>query len=310
MDLLYAMQNLREMINPSITAFFMVVSDAMIYVIPAAVLITYWCIDKEYGKKLCTEILYGYWINGIAKLSACIYRPWIRDPRLHVFPEAEATATGYSFPSAHTTVTAIGFFNLAERTAKKALKAVCIIIVILVMISRMWLGCHSLADVTVGLIIGILMMLAVRLFDKNLGGNPKKEFYLFAGSLVLAILSVIFIETKQYPMDYDAAGKLIVDPDAMKPDTYSGIAMIMAWPLGLIIEKKHVGFTTEGSLKTRIIRFIVGALLFVVLFKGIKLILGGCDPRLINFVRFFVSVMFAACLYPWLVMKWRKRKNA
>ena len=28
MDLLYAMQNLREMINPSITAFFMVVSDA------------------------------------------------------------------------------------------------------------------------------------------------------------------------------------------------------------------------------------------------------------------------------------------
>ena len=125
-----------------------------------------------------------------------------------------------------------------------------------------------------------------------------------------SIISVIFIETKQYPMDYDAAGKLIVDPDAMKPDTYSGIAMIMAWPLGLIVEKKHVGFTTEGSLKTRIIRFIVGALLFVVLFKGIKLILGGFDPRLINFVRFFVSVMFAACLYPWLVMKWRKRKNA
>lgn len=309
MDLLYTLQSLREQISPSVTSFFMTVSDAMLVVIPALAMLIYWCIDKEYGKKLCTEMLYGFWMNGIAKLTACVYRPWILDSRLHVFPAAESTATGYSFPSAHTTVTAVGFLNLAERTRKKYLRVICIAVIILVMLSRMWLGCHSLADVLAGLIIGILMMLAVRFFDTKLGDDPRREMYILIGSVVLAVVSIIYIESKQYPMDYDAAGSLIVDPDAMKPDTYMGIAMILAWPLGIVLDKKYINFTTEGSAKSKVIRFLIGAILFFVIFKGIKVMLNGCDRRLVSFMRIFVSVMFAACIYPWAFMKWRNRKN-
>ena len=41
-------------------------------------------------------------VNGLLKVAACVYRPWIRDPRVVPNEKALAEATGYSFPSGHS----------------------------------------------------------------------------------------------------------------------------------------------------------------------------------------------------------------
>ena len=308
MDLLFAFQNMRESVSPVLTEFFMLVSNAVIYVIPVAIMAIYWCGDKEYGKQLITELTYGFWFNGIAKLTACIYRPWVLDHRLHVFQDAADTATGYSFPSAHTTVAAIGLTNLAAHTRKKAWRAVSIFLIILVMFSRMWLGCHSFADVAAGLLIGIGSMFAVRFIDKKLANNDRRNLIKLAIAIALSAVSVIYIETKQYPVDLDSAGRIIVDANDMKPDTYMGIAMILGWTVGNMIEERFIGFTVDGSTGAKVIRTIVGAVLFLSVYLGLKALPASWDVRLVKFLRMFVSFISATVLYPWIFMKWRNRK--
>lgn len=309
MDLLFLLQNIRESVSPVLTSVFMFISDAVTYGVPVAALVIYWCGNKNTGKKLFTELVYGFWFNGIMKLTACIYRPWVRDSRLHVAPQAESTATGYSFPSAHTSIAAIGFSNLATHAKKNIWRVVSIFMMILVMLSRMWLGCHSLADVLAGLIIGIATMLAVRIADNKLDGRSNKSLIMFVIAAVLSVISIIYIEAKPYPMDHDAAGKLIVDAADMKPDTYMGIAMILGWSLGNLIEDRWIHFSTEGTTGQKIIRTIIGAALFFGTFKLLKVVLGTLNPCFVKFLRIFISALVAVDLYPWLFTKWRNRKK-
>lgn len=309
MDMLFALQNIRESVSPVLTSVFMFFSDMIAYVVPVAALVIYWCADKNMGKKLFTELVYGFWFNGIVKLTACIYRPWVRDSRLHVAPQAESTATGYSFPSAHSSIAAIGFCNLAARVKKNIWRVVSIFMIVIVMFSRMWLGCHSLADVLAGPVIGIAAMLAVRYVDNKLDGRSNKNLIMFLIAAVLSVISIIYIEAKPYPMDHDAAGQLIVDASDMKPDTYMGIAMILGWTLGNLIEDRWIKFSTEGTTGQKIARTIIGTVLFYASFKLMKVLLGAFDPCIEKFFRIFVSALVAVVLYPWLFTKWRNRKK-
>ncbi len=287
----------------------MLISDMTIYIIPVAMLAIYWCVDKELGKKIASEITYSFWLNGIIKLTACIYRPWVQDPRLHVFEDAAGTATGYSFPSAHTTVTAIGSGNLAVHTRKVIWKVISIFLVLLVMFSRLWLGCHSQADVIAGLLIGIVSMFVFMWIDRKLDGCRDKSLMMLIIAIVVSVLSVLYIETKQYPMDYDALGNLIVDPDDMKQDTYLGIGMILGWAFGNLIEDKLIRFTTEGTVVQKVIRTILGSAVFLGVFSLRKIIFGGCSPSLQKIFGMFIACLAAIAIYPWAFMKWRNRKK-
>ncbi len=64
--------------------------------------LVYWCVNKDFG----TYMLMGWsgnrLVNGMLKVTACVYRPWIRDPRIIPYGTSITTATGYSFPSGHT----------------------------------------------------------------------------------------------------------------------------------------------------------------------------------------------------------------
>ena len=310
MDLLYTLQVMRESVSPLLTRFFMLVSNLTIVLVPVAMMVLYWCIDKDFGKRLAMELSYSFWFNGIAKLTACIYRPWILDSRLHVFEDAAGTATGYSFPSAHTMVASVGFNNLAVYSKKKIWKIVCVCTVILIMFSRMWLGCHSFIDVLAGLVIGIIVMLAAKFLDGKLNGNRNKSLIMLVIAIVLSIVTIMYIENKAYPMDYDAAGRLIVNPDEMKPDSYMGIGLLFGWSLGNLIEERCIKFTTDGTVWQKILRTIIGAAFFLGTFLLIKFLFRDFNGSLRSFLRMFMSCIVATVVYPWLFMKWRNRKNA
>ena len=65
--------------------------------------IIYWCVSKEYGRYFLMGWTGCRVVNGLLKVTACAYRPWIRDERIIPHTEAMETATGYSFPSGHST---------------------------------------------------------------------------------------------------------------------------------------------------------------------------------------------------------------
>ena len=64
--------------------------------------IIYWSVSKEFGTYLLMGWSGNRIANGALKVTACAYRPWVRDARIVPYGNSITTATGYSFPSGHT----------------------------------------------------------------------------------------------------------------------------------------------------------------------------------------------------------------
>ena len=71
----------------------------------------YWSYDKKLGEYLLVSLSFSRLANSFAKLTACVYRPWVADSNVHPYEKALETATGYSFPSGHITSGTILFIG-------------------------------------------------------------------------------------------------------------------------------------------------------------------------------------------------------
>ena len=124
-------------------------------------LFIFWCVDKRKGYYLLTVGLTGTVISQWLKVACAVPRPWVQDPNFTIVESARAAATGYSFPSGHTQ-SAVGYLGGITRfTDRWWLRVVCIVLALLVAVSRMYLGVHTPADVGVGLLIALVLVLAV-----------------------------------------------------------------------------------------------------------------------------------------------------
>ena len=104
---------------------------------PVLLAIVYWCISKEYGAYLMIGWGGNRLINGALKVTACAYRPWIRDERIIPYQGVKETATGYSFPSGHSMNAATVFGGgVVRKDVPRFLRVVLAAIVLLVAFSR------------------------------------------------------------------------------------------------------------------------------------------------------------------------------
>ena len=112
--------------------------------------IVYWSVSKEMGTYLMMGWGGNRLVNGALKVTVCAYRPWIRDARIVPYGDSMTTATGYSFPSGHTTNASTVFGGGAvRRDFPRALRVILFIIVALVGFSRLFLGVHAPQDVPI-----------------------------------------------------------------------------------------------------------------------------------------------------------------
>ena len=268
----------------------------------------YWCFDKKLGEYLLVSQAGADLVNGLMKVIACVYRPWVLDSRIHPVKEAIPGATGYSFPSGHvTTATTLFGGTVLRGKLTKPLSIVLVLCFVLVGFSRCYLGVHSILDVIFGIIFTLIVLLIVsRLFDK-LEENPNLDIIISIVGILISILIVMFTITKSYPLDYDTAGKLIVDPAILTLDTFanagSAVGTFLSWP----IERRFIKFSTEGSLETKVTRFICG-------FIGLELIITVIFPLIGNtsigyFLKYLVMSVFIILIYPSIIKFFQNRRK-
>ena len=111
---------------------------------------------------------------------------------------------------------------------------------------------------------------------------------------------------KSYPLDYDAAGKLIVDPVILTIDTfkYAGFAVgiFFSWP----IERRFIKFTTDGTLETKVLRFICGFIGLQFIINVILPLIG--ETHLGGFLQYFIIMVFVIIIYP-IIFKFFESRN-
>ncbi len=305
---LLLLQELRNATGGVFDEFFNALSKIAVDVMPMLPFFVYWCVNKKWGYRFLAWYNSGELLNGVIKLTACAYRPWIRSDLIEPAGDSKVAATGYSFPSGHTTNATIHYGGSAvwQWNKRRWVSIICIVLLVLTGFSRNFLGVHTPQDVLVGFgATAILMFIIAKVQDK-LEGNEKAKDILTVCGILLVIVVLIYIQVKPYPMDY-VDGVLLVDPVKMMKDTFKSAGMFLGFVIGSYIERHYINYQIpEDSKNLPMLGFIgVAIVLSWKEFMGAAVFCGMFGDNWGSFVARFCMSVFAVAIYPILINKWK-----
>ena len=279
----------------------------------AMVALIYWVFDKKAGKKILCGYAFSILLNGFLKLVCCVYRPWIRDSRIKPWGDAKVAATGYSFPSGHSTwaTSLYGGIGLWQRKHYKWLCGVMFFLIAITLFSRNYLGVHTPQDVVVGCLGSFLMMFIACFIEKWTDENPdKRDMIVMIAGLILCIILTLFYNFKSYPMDYLADGTLLVDPKKMMADSFEGIGLISSYVVCRYFARRHFDYESVMDKKDRFIVGVVALIPFYIfneyLFEWLSSVI---SRSVCKYIHNSVLVVYIMIIVPWVMTKVKVPEN-
>lgn len=299
MDLLYLLEKIR---TPGLNELMLLITrlgEETAFLVVA--LIVFWCVDKRRGYFIMAVGFMGTMINQVLKLVCAVPRPWVLDPEFTILEQAREAASGYSFPSGHTS-TAVGTFGAFAATEKRRWVAVAaIVLAALVGFSRMYVGVHTPYDVLAGALCALVLVFACR--NVVMQEKTKGMYVLLGIMLVMGIGYLLYVEFFPFPGDIDEANLLSATKNA-----YTMIGCLAGVVVVYFGEKKWVKFETEGKCWVQLIKIVLGLALVLAVKSGLKaplnLLCGG--ELLGRAVRYFLIVLTAGFLWPMTFSFWNK----
>lgn len=286
MDLLWWFHDIR---TEFLDSFFSYITYFGHIVLPMVVVcIIYWCYDKKTAYKFGISYFAGSILLQYLKITFRIPRPWQIDSKFIPVFTAMDDATGYSFPSGHSQVAGALYTMIFMKTKKKWFKAILVFLIIIVPISRMYLGVHTLLDVSVGLLIGAsLSVLFYYIYDK-ISATMCQDIIISIITFIVSIGLIIYALYLIKNVDKSFA----VYNDCFKM-AGGGVAFSIAYP----IEKNYIKFNTETTIIKQIIKTALGVGIMLAMRFGLKMILGS-SPKY-DLIRYFLIVIFMLIIYPY-----------
>ena len=309
MDINYLLwlQEIRAATGGLFDAFFVGLSDFVVGAWAYLMIgLIYWCVNKKKGAEIMFALSSGSMMMQFMKNTFCVYRPWIRDPRIVPVGDSISTATGYSFPSGHTYI-ATSFFGsvILWLRKNKLIGAISTVFLLLVKFSRNYLGVHTPQDVITSFLLGLVFIWLSKKISIWIDDGKNRDIFVAAIGILVCALFLIYCEFKPYPLDYTATGKLLVDPYKMITDCYLAVGCVSGFLVGWFVERRFVKFEDTNNRKTQILRFIIGGLTTLAVLKGvtvpIEIALGEHWGIL---VRYFLTIMWmisgVPCLFKYI----------
>lgn len=258
-DYLLWLQNLRESAGPALEQAAYLLTAAALVAGPALVAVLYWCFDRKKGIAGLFALGCGQAVNNLIKVTACVYRPWIKSALVTPSELALDGATGYSFPSGHTMIAATTLGSVAWQFRKRAwVVAVCTVVILLCAGSRNLLGVHAPQDVLVAIAESLIIVLACAKAVPALeAASPSGQAVALACVLAFCVVAAAYVGFKPYPVDY-VDGALLVDPAKMRLDAYKGIGFLAGLSTGWFLERRLVRFDDAEARGQRMVRLICG----------------------------------------------------
>ena len=226
------------------------------------------------------------------KLVLRIPRPWNLDTTFIPVDMAVPTATGYSFPSVHTQSSTVLFGSIFFYYRKRPARALSLVLLFLIAFSRMYLGCHTPADVGCGFAIGTVVTIIVLPFWSGHRMNTRSDdsfaFFLIAFAAVL-----IFLTTALY-----SNGTVDL---ANAKDGFETAGVSIGFAAAFLWERRSLRFSVDGTISVRILRFLIalgGALAIEIGLRAISDI----QPSLIV-LRYALIGFWAAGVTPALCLR-------
>lgn len=261
------------------------------------ILAIYWCVDKKRGMVISVNLIAS--LVCMSALKAIIRQPRPFTVLDSVQGKRIETATGYSFPSGHTTTAASFYSSVAFFFRKKGLSIICAVMILLVGLSRIYLGVHWPLDVAGGLFLGITMTAALsQALWKLLSDEAKTRiFAVIVGSIALCA---------------GLAMGILVDSGLADPISFTDFAKTMGYVggafMGFLLEEKVCRFGVDGDFREKFFRFLTGILSLILIRAGLKAVM----PSMVFFswLRYVITGLWLFGFYPLIGVRLRLFRKA
>jgi membrane-associated phospholipid phosphatase len=228
----------------------------------------FWSIDSGVGKRMALFTFAAGSVNEVLKRVFSAPRPFWVSGQVESMGEG---STSFGMPSGHS-LGALAWLLIAVRAQRRWVWALTGLVALLIAVSRIYRGAHFPSQVIVGLLIGAVLLWAfvrleptfLRWFDR-FGLVQRLGFVALvsAGLLAAGWVSVQALGDGAVEAEWitNAAGQI----DESKPfdpadgnDIASTVGIFAGTAAGLVLLAHVGGFDSAGTIKTRVLRFVVG----------------------------------------------------
>lgn len=208
-----------------------------------------WCINKAWGVGLLVALLGSQGVNVILKEWLRVPRPFLMQGRILQLDDPG----GWSLPSGHAQNSTVIWLYLAAQARRGWFWILTVLLVLGIGLSRVYLGVHYPSDVLVGFGVGLVFLGVL------LAATPAVIAWVMRQRSLLWLVGVV------------VAGVVlcVLQP---YPDFIAAMATLCCGIVGVMLERERVRFTVNGPLWQRVLRYVIGLIIVLLLWRGLKMV--------------------------------------
>jgi hypothetical protein len=268
----------------------------------------YWCLDKRLGMSLAFTLGFSYLLNGVLKHAFRDPRPYWTTPELQLSSE-----DSYGVPSGHSQTATIFYGILAFYFRQGWLWIVAGAVIVIMLLSRIYLGVHDLEDVIVGTLIAILILAGVYIWRRYLSTKYQNRILgqrLFFALLVPLALGAVYILLRYLSGEPNLKPSFQAFVDEAEIISLQNVAtafgILLGLVIGLVLEGSRVCFRVDGPLWKRAFRYLVGIVVVLAIWMGLGLVFPD-DPVWLGIplriFRYCLLALWVAYYAPWIFVR-------
>jgi membrane-associated phospholipid phosphatase len=304
------LQNLGIWLKTPMEAFSFLGTEYFFLIILSAL---YWCVEAGIGLRVGIILLLSTSVNDALKLAFHGPRPYWYSSQVIGY----AQETSFGAPSGHAQI-ATGVWGMMAAGLRKWWGwVVAVLVVLLISISRLYLGVHFPHDVILGLLVGALLLWLVLALWKPVARwlvnmSLRRQILLaFLGSLILVVIELITYawlkatnwQPPQAWASY-ASGAVTLSGAFTTAGTIFGLLAGLAW------FSSQGGFDPTGLLWKRLVRFLLGLVGVLIIYLGLsilfELIVPDSEavlPYILRYVRYALLGAWMTAGAPWVFVR-------
>lgn len=280
--------------------------EIFLLVLPAV----YWCVNKRLGRQLGYFFLASALINNILKNLLRTPRPFWLAPSIQ-----RGEAEGFGIPSGHVQNATTVVLILAAYLRRGWFWLLGFFYIVLMALSRLYLGVHALQDIAVGFAVGLLLFGSFIGWQQFFYNRYSKQILgrrLLLMVLIPTVLGVAYVGLLLLlgPPNMDVSWAEYIPAAEINgyEDIVSSLAGLFGFGIGILLESSRIRFQVDGPVWKRVARYLLGMAGALAIWAGLRAVFPAEPLWLalpLRFMRYLLLLFWVTYFAPWIFVRLR-----